>query len=202
MIQKTFKHALLAGIIFFSASSITLVTVEAIKIAIVSFAKIFDPKTGALKWRDKVQELQKEMEPRIKKFQADQEKLKKLAEKLNNPATVWDNEFSKEAAVQEAIQLENTLKTAGQAAQAFEQKRAQEIQAMLFEDISKAVREVAAELGYDVVIAEGIIYANGKGDITDKVIERMNKLYSSEKAAKKFSKDVKKENVKPSNKEE
>jgi outer membrane protein len=54
----------------------------------------------------------------------------------------------------------------------FSIRRSDEIN-KLQKDILNAINALAKEEGYDLVVGEGVVYANSRVDITDKILARL-----------------------------
>lgn len=49
--------------------------------------------------------------------------------------------------------------------------------AVLQQSVSSIINDIAKDEKYDLILSEGVVYANEKLDITDKVLERMKKAF-------------------------
>jgi outer membrane protein len=49
--------------------------------------------------------------------------------------------------------------------------------AVLQQSVSSIINEIAKDEKYDLILSEGVVYADEKLDITNKVLERMKKAF-------------------------
>lgn len=146
----------------------------------ICFVGYQDVLQASDEWGEKVNESQKEFQQRALKLKAQEEELIK---KSRQPGAV-QKDLVKE---QKDIQIE------GESLQNEWQQLYQELQVSIGQKIDAAIERVEKAQGWDGHNPK-MGYVNPKCDITQAVIEDLNKVYKKEKAAKKFKKE---ESAKP-----
>lgn len=155
------------------------------KVAVVDFQKIinFDDPSGSasLEWRDIMAELEKKLKPRMNKLQDMQTKLQKDAKEAREQMKNDDDTAAR------LMKMQNDIEIDAKSYQSFSQKALGEVQTQFGEKVKSVVEEVAAEQGWTHVFPGPLLYSLESCDITNDVIERMNKNYREELRKKKFA---------------
>ncbi len=121
-----------------------------------------------------VKKLQAEFGPRDKQLLAMQENIKKLEEDLEKNALVM-KETDRRDKERDLLVLKRDLRRASQEIREDYNMRRNEELAALQRMVKRVIVEIAKQENYDLILAEGTIYASGAVDITDKVLERLKK---------------------------
>lgn len=158
------------------------------KDAVVNFQKIInfdDPKDAAsLEWQDLMAELEKKLKPRLTKLQDMQAKFQK-----DQKEAIEQNKFNDEDIIARLAKLKNDIEVDAKAYQAYSQKLMAEAQMQFGEKVVAVAKEIALEQGWTRVdaLSGQTLWVSEACDITDDVVERMNKNYRAEQRAKKFA---------------
>lgn len=142
---------------------------EGLRIGFVNIPKILD---GAPQAKDADSRLKQEFTNRESKVGKAKEELRRLEEKLRK-----EEETMSQA---EANKLTQDIRTKRRDLEReldvfredFSIRRSDEIN-KLQKDILNAINALAKEEGYDLVVGEGVVYANSRVDITDKILGRL-----------------------------
>ncbi|MBW2406513.1 MAG: OmpH family outer membrane protein [Deltaproteobacteria bacterium] len=181
--MRIFKIAFVTmafSICFFAVSSYGA---DVAKIGTVSFQKVLEKSDAGKKASDEINKRGKEMEDSLKKKG---EEIDAIKNKLEREALVMSKEMreEKEREIRISINDFKTLKNKYMA-------DFKEHEARLVRDIQKEVLEIVKEMGKKegfLVIFEkreaGVLYSPDTIDITDRLIQRYNTVYS-QKASKK-----------------
>lgn len=155
------------------------------KVAVVDFQKIinFDEPAGSasLEWRDIMAELEKKLKPRMNRLQDMQAKLQKDAKEAREQMRNDDDTAAR------LMKMQNDIEIDAKSYQSYSQKALAEVQTSFGEKVKAVVEEVAAEQGWTHVFPGPLLYSLASCDITDDVVERMNKNYREELRKKKFA---------------
>lgn len=155
---------------------------EPIRVAVINPQVIIEK---ALEWVDRINDLKAYVENKAADLQKQAEA---FMEKRKNAKPENHKDLAKE---QTSIEIEQ--KALEQEAQNMQQV----IQMDMMNKVDKAVTAVAKEENLDIVLPK-FFYASERADMTDKVIEYMNKEYKKEKSASKFKKKAEKSEGKDS----
>lgn len=165
MIKRAFVAAALALAIAAPASAAEL------KIGVVSLAKLAAESPQAKKIQES---LEQEFAGERRELLALQNDLKGLQEKFQRDAEVMSQS--------ERSDMERRIRDMGRDLQFRNQTYLEDAQARRNEELAKlqrelviAVNEFAEKQGYDLVLVDGVIYANKALDITDQVLATIKK---------------------------
>jgi outer membrane protein len=121
-----------------------------------------------------LKKLQAEFGPRDKKLVDMQQEIKKMEEELERDALVMKDSDRREKERQLLV-LKRELRRATQEFREDYNMRRNEELAALQKIVKQVIVEIAKQENYDLIVHEGTIYASSKIDITDKVLEKLNK---------------------------
>lgn len=121
-----------------------------------------------------LKKLQAEFGPRDKKLVDMQQEIKKMEEELERDALVMKDSDRREKERQLLV-LKRELRRATQEFREDYNMRRNEELAALQKIVKQVIVEIARQEKYDLIVHEGTIYASPKIDITDKVLEQLNK---------------------------
>lgn len=169
-------RTLLGATLILLVLSQTVVAAE-LKIGFVNPARVSSQAPQAEAARQK---LEKEFAPRDKEIVAMQKDLGKLEDKLQQDGAVM-NDDQKLDLQREIISRRRDIQRTQEAfREDFNMRRNEEL-AKLQRKILKTVSGFAKEQGFDLIVSDGVIYANHNVDITDRIIERLRKDYQAGK---------------------
>jgi outer membrane protein len=144
-------------------------------------------------YRSEITKIQQESEKHRKRFTELEQKRRKLETKLQNSS--GDTDITEEArrnTAVEAANLKANLEIEMQAAQQHLERKLQDLQKRIYTRIKDVAYKIAKQQGWDAV-SPALIVINPDIEITDDVIEALNKEYLAEQAAEQKSKPVEKE---------
>lgn len=136
-----------------------------VKIGFVNVAQVLQESPQA---EEAKKRLEQEFAPRDKRLVAQQKELEKLQEKLNRDAAVMsDSERGK--LEREIIAKQRDLKRAqDEFREDFNIRRNEEL-GKLQREIFEAIKALAQEEKYDLLLTDGVVYASDQVDVTGKV---------------------------------
>lgn len=150
-----------------------------IKIGYVNVVKVIEQ---APQGEAALKKLQAEFGPRDKKLVDMQQEIKKKEEDLDRNALVL-KDADKQAKASELIGLKRELRRATQDFRDDYNMRRNEELATLQKIVKQVIVEIAKQENYDLIVHDSTLYASGRVDITNKVLEKLKEL--NNKAAKK-----------------
>ncbi len=177
--EKRMRKALFLGLALFAfiLSAVNLQAAD-IKIGYANLQKALNECDAGIKAKDTLKDEAKKLEDELN---IKQEELKKMKDELDKKANVWNKE-TREA-------KEKDFKTRSQD---FQQKfmdygeqlnkKKQEVEAQIIEELRDVVEEIAKKKGYAYVFEKsvgGLLYAPSDADLTDEVIKTYNKRTKS-----------------------
>lgn len=163
---------LVACILVFSA---VMVQAQEIKIGAVNAVRILENSPQAQAAREKIQT---EFAPRDHKLVEEQKKVKALEDKLAKDGAIM-SEAERSNLERDIIQLKRDIKRAQDEFRDDLNFRRNEEFGEIQKAILTAIQTVAKNLGYDIVLGEGVIYASQEVDISDQVIEYLKQQHQS-----------------------
>ncbi len=147
----------------------TMALAKEIKIGFVNVAQVLQesPQAEAAKKR-----LEQEFAPRDKRLVTQQQELEKLQEKLNRDAAVM-SESERAKLEREILSKQRDLKRAqDEFREDFNIRRNEEL-GKLQRQIFEAIKALAQEEKYDLLLTDGVVYASEQVDVTEKVKRRL-----------------------------
>ena len=118
--------------------------------------------------------LDKEFEPRSKMLIAEQKKIKDLEDKLAKDRAIMSEAEVSKMERDVLSKRRDTKRSQDEFREDVSFRRNEEL-AKIQKTILEAIQKVAKDNNYDVVLSEGVIYASDKADMTNLVIESLNK---------------------------
>ena len=165
--QFSFRKVLLGSL---AAVALAAPAMAEIKIGVVDYARLFDESPQAKVVRDA---LQAEFGPRLQQIVTQENALKARGDKLQKDvATMTPDQRSK--AEKDMRDAARELDRKKQELQDDSNAKRQEEMNKLQRSLIGEVREYAKAQNFDIVIAEGIIYATPTVDITAQVLQALN----------------------------
>lgn len=140
-----------------------------VKIGFVNVAQVLQeaPQAEAARKR-----LEQEFAPRDKRLVNQQKELEKLQEKLNRDAAVM-SEAERGKLEREILSKQRDLKRAqDEFREDFNIRRNEEL-GKLQREIFEAIKALAKDEAYDLLLTDGVVYASDQIDVTEKVKQRL-----------------------------
>ncbi len=145
---------------------------EEIKIGFVNVARVLQQAPQAEQAKKR---LEREFAPRDKRLVAMQKELKKLEEKLARDAAVM-SDSERRKLERDILAKQRELKRAREEfREDFNLRRNEEL-GKLQRQVFEAVKSLAKEESYDLLLTDGVVYASDRVDVTDKVLKRLKSL--------------------------
>jgi outer membrane protein len=142
-----------------------------LKIGYVNAAKVIDE---APQGEAALKKLETEFGPRDKKLVATQARIKQLEEELEKNALVL-KDTERRSKEHEIVQLKRELRRTTQEFREDYNLRRNEELATLQKVVQKAIQEVARQENFDLILHEGVLFASGKVDVTEKILRKLGK---------------------------
>lgn len=168
--MKTLFKFSMSVALFMAFSSHTLAA-EPLKIGAVQVLRVLEKSP---QYQAAGKALDKEFEARSKTLIAEQKKIKGLEDKLSKDRAIMSEaEISK--LERDILNKRRDLKRDQDEFREDINFRRNEELAKIQKVVFEAVQKVAKEHGYDVVLSEGVVFASAKADMTQLVIDALNK---------------------------
>ena len=161
----------LAGIMLLTPG---LIHAENLKIGYVNTVKVIEQAPQA---KSALQRLEAEFAPRDKKLIEKRERIKTLETELEKNSLVL-SESDRRGKERELLILKRDVRRASQEFREDYNLRRNEELAALQKLVYKTIVELAKKQKFDLILHEGTVYASGKIDITDKVIESLRSRFN------------------------
>lgn len=166
--MKKLFFNLITAVAFGAASQVALAE-EGLRIGFVNIPKILDNAPQA-KGADS--RLKQEFTSRESKVAKAKEELRRLEEKLRKEEDTLSQAEANKLAQDIRTKRRDLERELDTFREDFSIRRSDEIN-KLQKDILNAINTLAKEEGYDLVVGEGVVYANSRVDITDKVLAHL-----------------------------
>jgi len=176
--KRIFKYSgsLLCVCLVAWLSVVGSVTVAAeLKIGFVNAARVLEeaPQADAARAR-----LEKEFSPRDKKLVDAQKKVRKLEEKLTRDGAIM-SETERRKLERDILSQQRELKRGQEEFREDLNIRRNEAFDTLRLRVFEVINDIAKAEKYDLVISDGVVYANDRTDITGKVVEQLKKEFAA-----------------------
>ena len=149
-----------------------------LKIGFVNVARLLEKAPQAERAK---KELEREFSPRDKKLVAEQKEIKSMEERLSKDAAIM-SESERDKLDKDILSRKREAKrTQDEFREDFNLRRNEEL-TQLQKEIFEAIQTLAKDEGFDLLLTDGVVYANDTIDVTSKV---ESKLESGFKGAKK-----------------
>lgn len=148
---------------------------QEVKIGAVNAVRILENSPQAEAARDKIQN---EFAPRDRSLIEEQKKLKSLEDRLAKDGAIM-SESERANLERQIVQMKRDLQRSQDEFRDDLNFRRNEEFGQIQKVILEAIQKVGKDLGYDIVLGEGVIYASKKVDISDQVIEYLKKQHQS-----------------------
>ncbi|MGH8490220.1 MAG: OmpH family outer membrane protein [Gammaproteobacteria bacterium] len=144
-----------------------------LRIGVVNPIKVLEAAPQAEEARKR---LEREFAPRDKNLVAAQNKAKQLEDRLAKDAPVM-SDTERRKIERDIIGVKRDLKRDQDEFREDLNFRRNEEFGKIQRQVVEAIQILAKEEGFDVIVGEGVIYANERVDVTSKVVERLKKGY-------------------------
>ncbi len=163
------------------ADSATAGKTSGLKIGVVDVMSLIDKSSQMEQARKKIE---REFSPRQNKLNSEREAITKMEERLSKDADVMSEDEQKKLS-KEVMKRVREYKTAEEELrQDFNQSRNEEMM-KLQKSILEAIQALAKEEHYDLILHEGVVYANDSINVTAKVASRLESAPASSKGPNK-----------------
>ncbi len=143
-----------------------------LKIGFVNVAKVMEKAPQAEKAKKR---LEKEFSPRDKHLVSQGKEIKKLEEKLNRDASVMGESERRKLEKDIISKKRDAKREQEEFSEDFNMRRNEEL-GKLQRRIIEAVRALAKDQKFDLLMTDGVIYASSQVDVTELVQEKLAKL--------------------------
>lgn len=143
-----------------------------LKIGFVNIAKVLEKSPQAATAKSK---LESEFGPRDKALMSQQKELKALEEKLGRDSAVMGDDERRKAE-KDLVDKRRELARSAQEFQEDANLRKNEEMGTVFKRIQDAVKALAKEESFDLLLTDGVIYYNDAIDVTSKVQQKLETL--------------------------
>ncbi len=153
----------------------TVAVAAEMKIGFVNAARVLEeaPQADAARVR-----LEKEFSPRDKKLVDAQKKVRKLEEKLTRDGAIM-SETERRKLERDILSQQRELKRGQEEFREDLNIRRNEAFDTLRLRVFEVINDIAKAEKYDLVISDGVVYADGRIDITGKVVEQLKKEFAA-----------------------
>lgn len=158
-------------LVFVFLLSASVVSAQGIKIGYVNAVKVIEE---APQGEAALKKLESEFGPRDKRLVSIQNDIRELEDDLEKNGLIM-TDADRRAKERKILVMKRNLRRATQEFREDYNLRRNEELAVLQKIVKKAIVEIAKQEKYDLIVHEGTIYASSKIDITDKVLEKLNK---------------------------
>lgn len=164
------------------------------KIAFVNLQRIITDKSnlskGSIEWNDLYAKIQKTIEPEDKELMELEDKFEKGRSEFEELQKSMKSGLSNQDALrrkyEEVGRIEMELRNRLQQRESFTQNELSKAQAQIGPKLDKIINQTRKNQGWDIILrAEVVLSSDEKFDITDQILEQLNKEYLEEQKAKK-----------------
>jgi len=157
------------GALLLVLASGSVLAQESARIAYVDMQRLIDSAPQVVRGRARLAQEFAEADARLKR---DQQRLQQLEAQVSEAATPLDGEPPSDVAV-EASALRNSIERSRQRLNEELASRVQQETDLAWPRIEEAVADYAREAGFDLVLPGPVLYASGRIDITERVLDRL-----------------------------
>ncbi len=143
-----------------------------LKIGFVNVAKVLEKAPQAAKAKSR---LETEFSPRDKALVSQQKEIKSLEDKLNRDSAVMGEEERRKLEKDVVEKKRDAARAQQEFSEDFNLRRNEEL-GNLQKRIVEAVRALAKEESFDLLLTDGVIYANDQIDVTSRVQQKLETL--------------------------
>ena len=140
-----------------------------LKVAYVNIGKVFEKSPQAAKAKTK---LENEFSPREKSLSSQVKDIKALEEKMGRDASVMGEEERRRLEKEIYDKKRDATRLQQELGEDFSMRRNEEL-GNIQKLVAEVIRGLAKEEAYDLVLVEGVMFANDQIDITNKVLQKL-----------------------------
>jgi outer membrane protein len=176
--MRATKVVFMTCLFMFAFFSTFVIAADVAKIGVIDFQKVLETSNAGKMIQS---ELKKENEKMAADLQQKGGEIEKIRKRLERESMVMSKEMREEKEREQRIKV-NDFKTLQKKYRAQLQKRQVELMQQLQSDVTAITRELGKKEGYLLIMDKrGVIYAPNSVDLSDKVIQRLNKKASRAK---------------------
>ncbi len=142
-----------------------------LKIGVVNVPQVLAEAPQAEKAR---KDMEREFSPRKNRLQASANEIQKLKEELNRDAAVMGEAERKKLENQIIKKTRDANRTEEELREDLNIRR-NEIFGKLQKEVFEAIRELAQEGKYDLILTDGVVYASDAVDVTARILEKLKR---------------------------
>lgn len=120
--------------------------------------------------------LEEEFGPRDQELSQEQEELRELEQRLRQDAAAMSESEGDELRRELVTRQREVRRSEAEFREDFNLRRNEEL-GQLQQRIIDVISRLAEEEGFDLVVSEGVLYASDRVDITDRVLDRLERQY-------------------------
>lgn len=165
-LRKYFIYFILSLYIIFPSLGISV----ELKIGFVNPLKVMETATQV---ENANKRLEQEFAPRQRKLVSAQQEIKKLEERLAKEGNIMSDAESQNLGRDVRDKKREWQRQQDEFREDYNLRRNEELD-KLQKKILEVVQTIAKEEGYDFIFSDGVVWASGRVDITDKVLKRLN----------------------------
>jgi outer membrane protein len=165
-VQVSFRKLILGSLV---AVAFTAPAMAEIKVGVINYARLFEESPQAKVVRES---LQAEFGPRLQQLVTQENSLKTRGEKLQKDVATMTPEQRSKAEKELRDSIRELERKKGELQDDSNAKRQEEMN-RLQRSLITEITEYAKSQNYDIVIAEGVIYATPTVDITSQVLQAL-----------------------------
>ena len=142
-----------------------------LKVGVVNAARLLEESRES---KSALKKLENDFKSRERKLEAQKSQLEKTGEKLSRDAAV----MGEEERLRKFRDFEDSRIQLAKSAKEFQEDLGRSRQRELMklqESMNVVIRQVALEGGYDLILSEGVVYANERVDLTDLILNRLGR---------------------------
>lgn len=169
MIKKFLSVFVISFVVLSNASAAD------IKIGFVNVPRVLEKAPQAEKAK---KDLEKEFSPRDKRLLAEKKKIKKLQEKLQRDAAVMSDDEKRKLEKDIVSKSRDVKRTQDEFREDFNIRRNEEL-GKLQKKVYEAIKRLAKQEKFDLLLTEGVVFASSAVDVTKNVQDQLAKMYRS-----------------------
>jgi outer membrane protein len=164
------------GLGVFALVASAAATAQDVKIAVVNIELLVSQSPQFLAAQAKMED---EFAPKARELRSRQEAFQQKAEQLQRDAEVM-GQAEREAAERELSTEQRAIARAQNELQEEVQIREREVMGPVQQDVFRQVQAFGKAEGYDVILAQGILYASERVDLTQSILEQLKASEAAE----------------------
>lgn len=167
--MKMFSRFFLSAIAILLCSQQVVIAAEDYKIGAVQALRVLEQSPQAEAARKKIE---REFSPREKELIAQQKKIKALEDRLAKDGAIMSESELKNLERDVISKKRELRRSQDEFREDFNFRNNEEL-AKIQKEIIEAIKKIAVDQKFDVILSDGVLYASPKVDITQQVIDAM-----------------------------